>query len=276
MRPSTILSLGASALLGVGALVVAKVWLPGAGPGAPAQAAVNTVPVVAASTAIAYGTKLDEKNLTVLRVPAAAAPEGAYRSIDEVIKLEGGAPVALTQIAAREPVLPFKLSGGGAKASVAAVISPGMRAYTIKVSEEGGVGGHALPGDRVDVLLSRQADENGPVTVDVVLQNVRLLGMNFNADPSSTEVARPETATLEVSVEDAGRLSIAAKVGLLSLALRRTGQADIETVQPIALSRLRAYAGEPRPAAPRRAPAPRAPGLVIVNGDERSAVGAGA
>lgn len=282
MRLATILSLGASALLGVGALVVARVWLPGADGD---KAEVKTVPVVAAAKDIAYGTKIDPKLLTILRLPADAVPLGAYASIDQVVKLDGGSPVALMPISAREALLPAKLSGAATRASLAALISPGMRAYTIKVNETAGVGGHALPGDHVDVLLAREPKDGGPVTVDVVLQNVRLLGMNLNADPTSTDKATPKTTTLEVTVEDAGRLSVASKVGTLSLALRRVGSAEVETVGPINISDLRIGASEPPPSAPRaavRRPAPArvaatpSGGLVIVNGTTRSSVGAGA
>ena len=60
MRVATIVSLGASALLGVGALVVARTMLPdGAGQGKAAAApAANLVPVVAAKTDIGFGVKL--------------------------------------------------------------------------------------------------------------------------------------------------------------------------------------------------------------------------
>src|SRR5438034_244241 len=66
MRIGTIISLGASAVLGVGALFVAKVWLPQGhgGVGGKAQAAqMQTVPVVVASAAIPYGAKLEAAKL---------------------------------------------------------------------------------------------------------------------------------------------------------------------------------------------------------------------
>lgn len=297
MRVATIASLGASALLGVGALLVAKVWLPNAqhGPGkAAAQAPVQAlVPVVAASGAVAFGQKLEAKNLTVIRVPASAAPEGAYASVDQVLRLDGGAPVTLTSLVNHEPVLPAKISGGGARPSVAAVISPGMRAYTIKVNDVAGGGGHVLPGDRVDVLLVQELDPAGSVEGDggqsvyvstLVIQNVRVLGMDLIADPASTEKFPPKTATLEVSVLDAGKLAAAAEAGTLSLSLRRSGATDVAesggsmTLQQMlrseewsAASRP-TYASAPRRPARRSPAAPTARGLVITQGDQRSVV----
>ena len=246
MRTGTVVSLGASALLGVGALIVARVWLPQSThpAGAPgAAAATDTAPVVVASTDIPYGTKLDASKLTVERLPAGDAPRGAFTTTAQVLQQTGGPPIVLTPIVAHEPILPSKLSGGGAKPTVAAVITEGMRAYTIGVGEVAGVGGHALPGDRVDVMLTRDlplaADDKSNakrIVSDVVLQDVKLLGMDLNADPSTTQAAVAHTATLEVSVADAQKLSVAAQSGTLSLALRRTGNAEVTPAHTIKIS----------------------------------------
>lgn len=289
MRLATIISLGASAVLGLGALVVAKFWLPD---DAKKKEAIELAPVVVAAKPITFGMKLDAKNLTVVKLPVDAVPVGSYRSVKDVIALDGGAPVALTAISPREAILPAKLSGAGARASVAAIITPGMRAYTIKVSDVAGGGGHVLPGDRVDVLLAREID--GEVEVDVVLQNVRILGINTNADQTSTSKSSPKHATLEVTVEDAGRLSAAARVGTLSVALRRVGATEVEPVRPIQTSDLRPFGPpvkrravpppppppgyeEPMPVARQTpAPRPRTGGLVVVNGTTRSVANDGA
>lgn len=233
-------SLGASAALGLGALFVAKVALPAhsnvAAAAAPAPA-VSGVPVVVAAKDIKYGERLDASHLKLVQIPRDAAPAGAFGTIDQVLAQDhGGAPVALSPILAREALLPTKLSGPGARPSVAAEISPGMRAYTIGVSDVSGVGGHALPGDRVDVVLMRNLSDDDTRKVlqaEVVIQNVRVLGVDLNADPTSNTPEAPSTATLEVSVRDAQKLAVAADLGSLSLALRALGQAELEPATPI-------------------------------------------
>ena len=285
MRVTTIVSLGASAVLGIGALFAAKFWLPDS----EKDKVVQTAPVVVAARPIEFGTRLDEKNLAVVQLPVEAAPAGSYRTVKEVIALDGGAPVALTALSPREPILPTKLSGAGARASVAAMITPGMRAYTIKVGDVAGGGGHVLPGDRVDVLLARVmgGDDGQSLESDVVLQNVRVLGINLNADQTTTNKANPKNATLEVTVEDAGRLSIASQVGALSLALRRTGAAEVEPVRAVRVSDLRPYGSPPSfhpvnrpvsdaPPPPPVAPRPKTGGLVVVNGTHRATTTSGA
>lgn len=232
MRIVTLVSLAASAVLGLGALFVAKTVMPNAAAAKEAGGSSEGVPVVVATRGIKYGDKLDAGMLTVVRAPANLAPQGAFRSVEQVLAADGGgAPVALTAMAPREPLLPTKVSGPGARPTVAAEIEKGMRAYTIKVSDVSGVGGHALPGDRVDVVLMRDLtpDQDQRTYVSyVVLQNTRVLGVDLNADLNSQKPASPDNVTLEVSVEDAQKLSVAGTLGTLSLALRRTGEAQAE------------------------------------------------
>jgi len=294
MRVATIASLGASALLGVGALFVAKVWLPNAqsGPGkAAAQPSVAMSSIVAAATSVPYGTKLEAKNLTLIKVPASSIPEGAFTSIAQVLGRDGGGPVTLAALAPREALLPSRVSGPGLKPSVAALIDPGMRAYTIKVNEVAGGGGHVLPGDRVAVLLARAiaapgvegAEGDRLIISSLVLQNVRVLGLDMIADPASVEKFEPTTATLEVSVEDAGKLAVAGQAGTLSLALRRSGATEIVEPRPITAREVtgltRGYAPPPsgatRKVARRAATGPAAAparGLTVTEGDKKTVV----
>ena len=242
MRVVTIVSLGASALLGLSALFVAKAVLPNAAR-AKAQAAAlpaapaNGVPVVVARSAMKFGDRLEPSKVMVIQLPSNAVPEGAFATVDAVLHQDNGQPpVALTAVAAREPLLPSKLSGPGARASVAAEIADGMRAYTIKVTDVTGVGGHALPGDRVDVVLLRDMTPQAPTrnfVSEVVIQDVRVLGVDLNADLTSNKPATPTTATLEVTVPDAQKLAVAGDLGKLSLALRKTGAVEVAQTGPM-------------------------------------------
>jgi pilus assembly protein CpaB len=288
MRVGTIASLGASAALGLGALFVAKVALPARSNVAEAAVTVKApegISVVVASQDIKYGERLAASHLKVIKAPKEAVPAGAFATVAQVLAQDnGGAPVALTAILAREALLPTKLSGPGARPSVAAEIAPGMRAYTIGVSDISGVGGHALPGDRVDVVLMRNLsndDSHKMLQAEVVIQNVRLLGVDLNADPTSNKPEAPSTATLEVSVRDAQKLAVAANLGSLSLALRALGQAQVEDAPPVRSGQI-GLAGAPAAtsAAPaRRWSPPAAPsrGLItIVEGEGGAAKAPGA
>ncbi|MBU2094994.1 MAG: Flp pilus assembly protein CpaB, partial [Alphaproteobacteria bacterium] len=238
MRVVTIVSLAASAVLGLGALFVAKIALPNASASkTPMRVEAVGEPLVVATRAIKYGEKLDAGMLTIIKVPANAVPEGAFTTVAAALAADhGGAPVVLTPIASHEALLPAKLSGPGARASVAAELAEGMRAYSLKVNDASGVGGHALPGDHVDVVLMRDLTPTGETRnfiSYVVVQNARVLGIDLNADPTSDKPASPNTATIEVSVEESQKLSIAATLGELSLALRRNGAAEVANAPPL-------------------------------------------
>ncbi len=293
MRLATIVSLSASAVLGVGALFVAKVWLPANSGPARAVAApqIALTPVVAAKGDIPFGTKLEAKDLILVRMPADAAPQGAFNSIDQVTSLDGGKAVTLAAFSPKEPILPSKVSGGANRASMSAIIAPGMRAYTIKVNDTYGGGGHILPGDRVDVVMVKElggayvaeGTNAKSMAAYVILQDVRVLGMDLNADPASTDKALPKTATLEVSVKDAEKLSVAGETGILSLALRRIGSAETDPVAGVRSSDIGAFGAALEPAPTRRAgprrptrktgpAAPAGSSLTITQGDKSSSM----
>lgn len=261
MRVVTIVSLGASAVLGLAALFVAKAVLPSATTARMANAIappVTGVPVVAARSDLKYGDRLDAGKLTILHLPANAVPQGAFTTIAQVLAQDhGGPPAVLVPISAKEPLLPAKISGPGARASIAAEIADGLRAYTIKVTDITGVGGHALPGDRVDVVMMRDLTPEGNVrsyVSEVVVQDIRVLGVDLNVDQVANKPAAPTTATLEVTVPDAQKLAVAGTLGTLSLALRKTGAgefAQTTVMRPSNFSKAggpgNGHSGPPRP-----------------------------
>lgn len=221
-------------------------WTPRQAASQAPNSAKTLSPVVVAAVPLAYGVRLEAKDLRLAHVPAEAAPVGAFTSISQVLQQPGGAPVVLAAVAAREPLLPSKLSGPGVRPTLAAGIAEGKRGYAIRLSDVSGVGGHAMPGDRVDIVLTRDLSEDGrdrrPLS-EVVIQNVRVLGVDLNADLASTKVATPKTAVLEVSMEEAQKLAVAAELGSLSLALRRPGAAVVEAMRGISVSDVSASPG---------------------------------
>jgi len=116
-----------------------------------------------------------------------------------------------------------------------------------------------------------------------VLQNVRVLGMDLVADPSAVDKFVPKTATLEVSMEDAAKLAVAAELGTLSLALRRTGATEIEDAGPVRKLEWSRNGWTPTDAPPPRRPVakrqraaaptqPKERTLTVVQGSERTTI----
>lgn len=117
---------------------------------------------------------------------------------------------------------------------MSASLQTGMRAMAIKATADNSVGGFASPGDRVDVILTYQVKmaknlQNYAGSVvnrfasQTVLSNARVMAVDQNAKEGDREAKVGKTVTLEVSKEGAEVLALAAKMGSLTLALRRIG-----------------------------------------------------
>jgi pilus assembly protein CpaB len=138
-------------------------------------------------------------------------------------ELTGGNPrLALAPIAANEPILPQRISGPGGRATLSGVIRTGMRAATIRVDDVMGVAGFVLPGDFVDVLVTRDdgEDSSKKMRTDILLESVRVLAVDQTASGEKNDPVVAKAATIEVSPEQAQKLALAGQVGTLSLALR--------------------------------------------------------
>ena len=246
MRTSTIVMIGVAVLFGLFAVFLAQSWLNGQAEmrmrNFEAQKKpVVTQTIVVASKPLRFGSELSSSTLRELPWPQDAVPAGAFRTIADIVD-SGGRRVVLTGIEANEPVLASKITGPGQRATLSATLQDGMRAFAIRVNDVEGVAGFVLPGDRVDVALTRQKDSNGKdrSSTDIVLQNTRVLAVDQIADERNDKPAVVKAVTLEVDTAGAQKLSLAASVGTLSLMLRRAGEASIEATRVITLSDLTA------------------------------------
>lgn len=131
-----------------------------------------------------------------------------------------------------EPITQRKVVRGGEGGYMSVVLNPGKRALSLPINVETGAGGFILPGDRVDVMQSREV--TSPITAatqamaskntfvaDTVLTNIRVLAIDQNiAAPDAAKTLVGAVATLEVGPGDAEVLMRAKAQGTLVLALR--------------------------------------------------------
>ena len=122
-------------------------------------------------------------------------------------------------------MLASKITGQGQRATLSAMIGEGHKAVTIRVNDVDGVAGFVLPGDRVDVMLSRQIDK-GNATNDVVLKNVKVLAIDQLADERTDKPSVAKAVTLEVDITGAQKLALAGQIGTLGLTLRKAGDSE--------------------------------------------------
>jgi len=135
-------------------------------------------------------------------------------------------------ITAGQPLTQGALVHPDDRGFLAAALGPGMRAVTVKVSQEQGVAGFVFPGDRVDVVLAQTISvEEGSTypdkqifTAETIVRNVRILATDqrYDAEDESgkTPVRTFGSVTLEATPEIAEKIAVAQDMGKLSLALR--------------------------------------------------------
>jgi pilus assembly protein CpaB len=139
--------------------------------------------------------------------------------------------VARGSIAPGEPITEGKLVLAGTRGFMAAVLQPGMRAVSVPITATTAVSGFIYAGDRVDVLLTHQlrhlkSNEQHTAT-ETILRNARVIAMDQRLDFSpgdKPDVAK--TATLELTPKQTEIVTLAVKMGDLSLVLRSLQDPD--------------------------------------------------
>ena len=179
--------------------------------------------VVVASKEIRFGAPIDRLTLKMSQWPKASIPQDAFATVDEIFAdaKQPGDRVALALIHPDEPVTRPKISGFGEKPTLSRQVSNEMRAVSVRVDDVLGVSGFVLPGDRVDIMLTRRIG-NGQdnLVTDIILQNITVLGIDQTADQGADKPIVARTATVEVTPEDAQKLALAQQAGTLGLILR--------------------------------------------------------
>jgi pilus assembly protein CpaB len=222
---------GTSAAMGVHALSAKK-----QGPTKP----VKTAPVIVAAVEIQRGTSLRAELLCTRQWPENLLPDGAFSELDDVLER-----VALSSLSPGEPILAPKVGEIGVGA--ATLVEEGMRAYTILTPTfSSGVGGFVLPGNRVDVLLTvtrnMNCDKDGGGRTTTLLQNVEILAAGQRLDHGEKKGEGKQSlrhVTLLVTPQMAAKLSLAATVGTLHLALRNDADMEIAETDPVTANDLR-------------------------------------
>ncbi|HEY5965176.1 MAG TPA: Flp pilus assembly protein CpaB [Xanthobacteraceae bacterium] len=240
MRKSTVIMIAFAVVFGLLAVFVAQTWLNSAAEQRMKSLEANKKPVstrtiVVAAKPLRFGNEVTREHLREVPWPEASLPAGSFAKADEI--LTGGKRVALAAVEPKEPMLASKMTGPGQRATLSAMLRDGLKAVTVRVNDVDGVGGFVLPGDHVDVSLTRQIDK-GNATSEVVLQNVRVLAIDQTADERLEKPAVVKAVTLEVDVIGAQKMSLAASVGSLSLILRKAGEANNQYTRRITLSDL--------------------------------------
>lgn len=213
-------------------------------PEAPLQAEVPTPPLVAvAASDIVPGATLTDKAVRwepwpsdALRPEYAVVPPNA--SLPDRIKADAlprfAGKVARSPIVQGQPLTDALVFARGDAGFLAGTLARGHRAVAVPVSADSAAAGFILPGDRVDVILSQDVRRHVGEAVasqardvalvryaaETVIENVRVLAVDQTMSAGEDAASVVDTATLEVTPEQAETLAVARHMGTISLTLR--------------------------------------------------------
>lgn len=200
----------------------------------------NTAEVLVARAAISLGQFTTESSFRWQAWPQDALPPGAVvRSASE----PGGGresfvgSIARTPILTGEPITKAKLVSAKEGGVLAAILPEGKRAVSVMIRDEHLAAGKLiLPNDRVDVILIRRERSRAgqeETSSETMLHDVRVLAIGQRIEVKEGQKnADGNTATLELSPDQAEELVLARSKGEITLALRSI--ADFNKTEPTA------------------------------------------
>lgn len=226
------------AVVGGGTFLGVRTWLT---PPPPPEAATVQAPaiteaeepavrVMIAGRRLSAGSLIDEADIDWRDQPSGQTIADSWIVDSEATLDSLNGAVVRRWLAEGDPVTEAHVVRPGERGFLAAVLSPGFQAVTIAVSQTAAVAGLVFPGDRIDLVLSQDLRDSramdndiGQWAAETVLADIRVVAINQSI-VDQTEQPEPEeapqTVTLEVTPEQARIVTLAARMGVLSLALR--------------------------------------------------------
>jgi len=181
------------------------------------------------------GTLIKPEDFASQEMELEAAPAGARRDTREARAELFGAMVRRS-LPQGDPMLAEDVLRPGDRGFLAAVLGPDMRAVSVGVDAVSGTAGLIWPGDRVDVVLTQQINDDGlpayrRVAGETVLPDIRVIAIDqalvqgaMGDGPEGNRQVR--TVTLEVTPKQAERVAVATRLGRLSLVVRSATGGD--------------------------------------------------
>lgn len=178
--------------------------------------------VLVASRDIPLGGKLTDQDVTWAEWPENGVPNGAVTKKAgggvELVNFMGS--IARSPIYSGEPIRSERLIQSD-KGYMATMLPKGKRAIAVRVEQETSAGGFILPGDKVDLILSREVEGVG-VASETILENIRVLAIDSTTagEQEQKNLSPKRTATLELTLFQSEVVVQAQQVGSIALALR--------------------------------------------------------
>ncbi len=183
----------------------------------------NTVDVLVAKSEVARGDRLTVDNTQWVEWPEKTVKKSEVfftgKDTDILEELDGA--IFKTTMVPGEPIIEDKIVRADSNGLMAAIMTPGMRAVSVRVTPETSAGGFILPGDHVDIIFTAEERKTKKRIITTLLRDVRVLAVDTQfAENTEEATINGDNVTLEVTPVEAEEFIFARASGELSLALR--------------------------------------------------------
>lgn len=227
LNSRSLILLAIALVLALAAVFVAREWLSQQQQQAAVAPppALETIPVLVAAAQINPHEKIRPDQVKILDVPKNSVPFDAslpggglnfYTKPEEVIGKITTQTVYPNEFMVRQRI---RDSLGGS--TLSNLLSPSMRAVSVRVDDVTGVAGFLAPGNHVDILTNQKALDSDMITTRLLLQNVKVLAVDQIAATDDDGKPIPaHTVTVELRPQDASKLARASVEGNIQMSLR--------------------------------------------------------
>jgi pilus assembly protein CpaB len=227
LNSRSLILLAIALVLALAAVFVAQHWLSQQQQQAAVATppALETIPVLVAAAQINPHEKIRPDQVKILDVPKNSVPFDAslpggglnfYTKPEEVIGKITTQTVYPNEFMVRQRI---RDSLGGS--TLSNLLSPSMRAVSVRVDDVTGVAGFLAPGNHVDILTNQKALDSDLITTRLLLQNVKVLAVDQVAATDDDGKPIPaHTVTVELRPQDASKLARASVEGNIQMSLR--------------------------------------------------------
>ena len=207
------------------------------------EATVEYVSVLAIDVDVNVGERISEDMITEIEWPAEAVTSNLINTVDQPdARQEFVNALARTPMVSGETLTREKVIMAGDSGVMAAILKPGMRAVTVRISVDTAAGGFIQPGDKVDIILretfkvrrpqnetaTRSIERDNIYIAKTLFENVKVLAIDqtFTTGPENGAAIPGSTATFELSQSDSELLQESTGYGDIFLTLRGVNGAN--------------------------------------------------
>ncbi len=202
----------------------------------PSTPTIASIDVLVAERDLPAGTILNPEVFRWQPWPKKAVNEHYIQRVqgkDPIKDLTGAAVKRI--ITAGDPIIRQKLVSPDTPGFLAGVLAPGTRAISISIDAPDAASGFILPGNLVDLVLTQQQKvtlTSGAAATrtvsETIMENLLILAIDQSVDDSGGQARIGKTVTVGVTPKEAETITVAKRMGTLSLLLRSLTEPEAE------------------------------------------------